>query len=507
MAAPVEKAVVPPVLLDYQKAWVADESEVKVWEKTRRGGASWTDASEKTLYAASEQGDDALYIGYSEDMTREYIDDCAMWARAYSLAASDVNEFVFEDEDEMGEKRGIKAFRIDFASGHKVLALSSRPRSIRGKQGRVTIDEAAYHDDLAGLIKAAMAMLIWGGTVSIISSHNGDENPFNELVRDIRAGKLDYSLHRITFREAVDAGLYARVCLRKGLAWSKKAEAAWVEKIYAKYGSSAAEELDCIPQMSAGVYLPRVLVERCQDASIPRLLFKQRAEFVLDDQRLITTRKWINDYLKPVIDAMPGLRTVLGQDFGRDGDLSSIDVQQQHTPTLWKTAFQLDMRRIPFDCQQAILFFILDNVPLFHHAKFDARGNGQSHAEGALQRYGGARVECVMATQQWYAENMPHYKAALEGKNSIMPGGEDVIADHRRAVMEKGKPKIDDGRDKGSDGEWRHADYLVARLMAEAATRMEAEPAHGETIAPDLGAFRSERSTRRQQAGAFRRRI
>ena len=27
----------------------------------------------------------------------------------------------------------------------------------------VLIDEAAFHDDLPGLIKAAMAMLIWGG--------------------------------------------------------------------------------------------------------------------------------------------------------------------------------------------------------------------------------------------------------------------------------------------------------------------------------------------------------
>jgi phage FluMu gp28-like protein len=167
-------------------------------------------------------------------------------------------------------------------------------------------------------------------------------------------------------------------------------------------------------------------------------------------------------------------------------------VLQQHAPVLWKTAFKLDMRRIPFDCQQRIVFFIIDNVPLFHHAKFDARGNGQSHAEAALQRYGGARVECVMITQQWYAENMPYYKAALEGKTSIMPGGEDVIADHRRGVIDKGKPKIDDGKDKGADGEWRHADYLVARLMAEAASRVEAEPAAGVSIAPDLATYRTE---------------
>lgn len=506
-AAPAVKTSAPVILLACQQGWHLIKNPVKVWEKSRRVGASWTDASESTLLASSKGGADALYIGYSEDMTREYIDDCAMWARAYSLAASDVNEFVFEDEDELGEKRAIKAFRIDFGSGHKVLALSSRPRSIRGKQGKVTIDEAAFHDDLPGLVKAAMAMLIWGGSVAIISSHNGDENPFNELVKDIRAGKRPYALHRTTFRDAIADGLYQRVCLRNGLTWSQKGEDAWVEKMYASYGDSASEELDCIPRMSAGVYFPRVLVERCQDPEIPRVTFKQKAEFVLDDGRLEVTRRWCQDVLKPLIDAMPGKRTVYGQDFGRDGDLSAIDVSQQHAPTLWRTAFAVELRRIPFDCQAMIRDFILDNVPLFHHAKFDARGNGQSHAEGALQRYGGARIECVMLTQQWYAENMPYYRAALEAKGKVLPGGEDVIADHRRGVMEKGKPKIDDGRDKGSDGEYRHGDYLVACLMSDAASRVEGEPAYGASIAPDLGAFKTTRSGRRRaDVGLFRRR-
>jgi phage FluMu gp28-like protein len=110
-------------------------------------------------------------------MTRDYIDDCAMWAKAFDYAVSWVGETIYSDED-----KDIKAFRIDFASGKKILALSSRPRSIRGKQGRVTIDEAAFHDDLPGLMKGALAMLIWGGKVRLLSSHNGTNNPFNEIV-------------------------------------------------------------------------------------------------------------------------------------------------------------------------------------------------------------------------------------------------------------------------------------------------------------------------------------
>ena len=42
------------------------------------------------------------------------------------------------------------------------------------------------------------------------------DNPFNELITDIRAGKKPYSIHRITFDEAVSDGLYRRICLRLG---------------------------------------------------------------------------------------------------------------------------------------------------------------------------------------------------------------------------------------------------------------------------------------------------
>ena len=153
----------PVVLLPYQQRWVSDPADVAVWEKSRRIGASWCDASDSVLTAAPADGMDVLYIGYSEDMTREYIDDCAMWSRAFNRAAGEMEEVMFDDTDEAGDIRQIKAFRIDYASGFKILALSSRPRSIRGKQGKVTIDEAAFYDDLPALLKAALAMLIWGG--------------------------------------------------------------------------------------------------------------------------------------------------------------------------------------------------------------------------------------------------------------------------------------------------------------------------------------------------------
>ncbi|MCH7485046.1 MAG: hypothetical protein IIA90_07875, partial [Chloroflexi bacterium] len=108
-------------------------------------GASWAladDAVENSALAKSEGGMDTLYIGYNLEMAREFIDDSAFWARHLAEFAGDVpeiEEFVFEKGAREGE-RDVQAFRIRFASGFKVMALSSRPRSIRSHQGYIIID-------------------------------------------------------------------------------------------------------------------------------------------------------------------------------------------------------------------------------------------------------------------------------------------------------------------------------------------------------------------------------
>lgn len=432
---------------------------------------------------------DALYIGYSQDMAREYIDDCAMWARAFNRAAGELQEVMFDDTDAHGDIRQIKAYRIDFASGRKILALSSRPRSIRGKQGKVTIDEAAFHDDLPGLIKAAMAMLIWGGRVRIISSHNGEDNPFNLLLKDVRAGKLPYSIHSTTFTQALDAGLFDRVKLILGERLKQRTRAEWEAAIRAQYGEDAAEELDCIPKSGSGVYIPRTVVERCQRDGIAVIRYAKPMEWMLNDRRLEEAKTWIADVLKPAIDALdPAKPHVFGQDFGRSGDLSYVCVLEGIGRGRWREGFDLEMRRIPFDVQQLVIFALMDELPQFRHAKFDARGNGQSHAEAALQRKGPSRVECVMASPTWYAAHFPPYKAALEDQSIEVAKGEDVISDHRRVILKNGYPAVDDGRDKGSDGEYRHGDGAIARVLAWAATSNDAAPIEFQSLGRERAA-------------------
>jgi phage FluMu gp28-like protein len=479
----------PAVLLPYQQRWVADDSDVAVWEKSRRIGASWCDASDSVLTAApAENAMDALYIGYSEDMTREYIDDCAMWAKAFNYAVSAVGEAVYRDED-----RDIKAFRIDFASGKKILALSSRPRSIRGKQGKVTIDEAAFHDDLPGLLKAALAMLIWGGKVRLLSSHNGDANPFNELVNDIRAGKVPYALYRTTFDDALADGLYERVKLIQGDRLKEKTQAEWRAKIYAQYGDNAAEELDVIPSSGSGRYLTRMMIEACMKPGIPvvRLVLPDSFTLLPSHIREAETRDWCEQFLRPLLEQLdPGLDHYFGNDFARSGDVAAFAPLAQTRTLDLVTPFILEMRNVPFEQQKQILFYIIDRLPRFRAGALDARGNGQYLAEVCAQKYGSSRIAQVMLSQEWYRENMPPFKAAFEDGKFTLPQDADVLADLRTIVMEKGVAKVPDSvRVKGSDGRDRHGDVAIALVLAAFAVfTMEPAPIEFQSLGrPRMG--------------------
>jgi predicted phage terminase large subunit-like protein len=221
---------------------------VKICDKSRRVGLSWADAADAALLAASAEGMDTWYIGFNKEMAENYIKDVAFWAKAYGLVAGAVEEDVFEDEE-----KDILIYRVRFASGFNVTALSSRPANLRAKKGRIAIDEAAFHDDLEELLKAAIAILMWGGRVAIWSTHNGVDHPFNQLIEKCKIGELNYSHHKITLDDALQDGLYKRICLIQGIPWSLEGEFEWRKQLYLDYGIAATEELDCEPfQAGAG---------------------------------------------------------------------------------------------------------------------------------------------------------------------------------------------------------------------------------------------------------------
>lgn len=478
------------VLLGYQKEGLAATStfDVVVWEKSRRIGATWGIAADAVLVSGAQRsagGMDALYIGYNLDMAREFIDTCAMWAKAFGKVGSAVEEFLFRDKTPEGDK-DIQAFRIHFASGFEIVALASRPRSLRGRQGYVIIDEAAFHDDLAELLKAALALLIWGGKVLIISTHDGVDNAFNELIEEIRAGKRKYKLLRTTFDEALEQGLFKRICLVKGQTWSVDAERAWRQGIIDFYGDAADEELFCIPRRSGGTWLSRDLItSRMIDA--PVLRWQPPAEsFVTWSKALreAEMKAWLDEHVASLLDELdPRLRSGLGEDFGRTGDLTVFAPHQIRQDLTVHHPFLVELRNCPFEQQRQALFYILDRLPLFSKAALDARGNGHYLAEVAMQRYGEYRVEQVMFSETWYRENTAPFKAAHEDGTIEYPRDADVLEDLRAFEIVRGVPRLPDKRRPGKGGGQRHGDAGIALLLSHYASRKPTAPIEV-TLAP-----------------------
>ncbi len=482
-----EEVGLPNVLLPYQSLAVQLlESTCRVLfvEKSRRIGLTWGLASYAALKAAKSKeagGMDVMYISYSQEMTREFIDACAMWARAFSDAAFSQDEFLFEDSDPDGD-RSIQAFRIRFASGYEIIALSSAPRTLRGKQGVVIIDEAAFVDNLKELLKAALAFLMWGGQVVVCSTHDGAENEFNVQIQEILGGRSKYDHLRIDFDQALQDGLYQRICLVTGEEWSAEAEAEWRQEIIDFYGDGADEELFCVPSMGSGTWLSTPLIEARMTVDAPILRLELPPDFLHLDP--LTQASLIDPFLEQLREALADLDLSLfyagGFDFARVADLSVFELLAIMPNLNRVSAFCVEMRGVPGDEQKTIIGMILEAVKSrLVGAAFDATGMGWTVAEDMGRKYGLREKEdgpgliwAIKFSQEWYRVNMPPLKTAFEDNAIQIAKDAEHLSDLRLVKIIRGIPMLPATRE-GEKGKRRHGDYAVALALAHFASRME----------------------------------
>lgn len=471
------------ILMRHQLEWLEDRSDLKLGEKGRRCGITYAEALDDMIIAASARsagGDNVFYIGDTKDKGREFIGYVAHFAKVVAKELVDVEEFLFEDQQEDGSSKMISAYRVRFASGFRVEALSSRPENIRGLQGVVVIDEAAFHKDVRAVLDAVNALLIWGGRIRVISTHNGVLNPFNELIREAKAGKVPFSLHFIPFAKSVANGLYRRVCLLRGKPWSPEAEAAWEAQIRAAYGARTAQmhqELDAIPADAEGAALTRVAIEAVADPAVPivRWLLADEAKSAAPSIRAALVRDFCRDKLLPILARLDrDRRHDLGSDFARSGDGAGTIVTELGRDLVRRARLVLEMHNVPFEMQRDVLFFIQDRLPRYGHGAFDAGGNGAYIAEVSAQRYG-ARISEVKLSQEWYRANGAAYIEAFGDRTLTVAADEDVIRDHQALQYVGGIVRVpDDMRYKGEDGLTRHGDTAIAGMLAWYASRQGA---------------------------------
>lgn len=502
------------VLMAHQSAWLKMQADldIAVCEKGRRTGITFAQAMADTIIAATAKAAGGANIWYMADTREkglEYIGYVGRFAQIMARGqATRIEQHLFEDQDPEGGSRQIQAYRVRFASGFRVTALSSRPQNIHGLQGFVNLDEAALHKDVGRVLESATALLIWGGRIRIWSTHRGKRNPFYQLLTDVRAGRYGEKANafRITFDDAVANGLYERVCAMQGRTPTIEGKRAWYIGIRAAYGPRVAamrEELDAIPRDGDGTAIPTVWIERAMPEVRPvlRLVFNDDFPRHSEAERERWCAAWIAEHLLPTLEqAQAGFqcRWAVGMDFARHRHFSVILPARLTAELRRDVPFVIELGKAPARQQEQILWALLDRLSRWTFAG-DATGPGQTLMEYTGDRYGraelvketgnyrGGPVHEITLSRAWYAEHMGRFLQLFEDGFITLPRDLSLEDDLRAVEYVDGIPMVPklERQDLKDPELVRHGDGAIAgALMAFAASHPAGGPIDFRSVGP-----------------------
>lgn len=489
------------VLMAHQSEWIRMQEglDIAVCEKGRRTGITFAQALSDTITAASAKdagGDNVWYMADTKEKGLEFIGYVAKFAPIIAQGqASRIEQHIFQDQQPDGTSRQIQAFRVRFASGFRITALSSRPENIHGLQGVVDLDEAALHKDVAKVLESATALLIWGGRIRVWSTHRGKKNPFNQLVQDVQAGRYGKKagVIRISFDDAVSNGLYERVCAMRGKVATAEGKKEWYTAIRSAYGPRKAamrEELDVIPRDGDGSAIPSVWIDRAMPEARPvlRLVFDDDFPKRSEKEREIWCSVWIATTLLPTLRAaIAGFtgRWAIGMDFARHRHFSVIKPAKVSQDLRRDVPFLIEMANAPTRQQEQILWALLDALKEGFPGRWsfagDATGPGQTLMEYTGDRYGRAELDAetgrysggpiheVTLSRPWYGEWMPKYIALFEDGFISLPRDASLEDDHRAVEYVDGIPMVPrlERKDLQDPELVRHGDGAIAGVLMQ----------------------------------------
>ena len=379
--------------LPYQLLWLNDSSQIKVWEKSRRIGATYVQAYEDVRDVVSGHVPAVWFSSADESAAKEYILYCSQWTKFFDKSARDLGELVLESD------KSIKSFAIEFANGSRINALSSNPKAFRSKGGKVVLDEFAFHNDAVALWKAAKPVITWGFPLRILSTHRGKQSLFYKFVESIKSGKLNWSLHTTTIFDAVEQGLVDKIYKRKT---TKKEKEEWLkeqeENCFDR--STWLEEYCCVPVDETTAFL-----------SYEQIFSIERDDILDSSGSFLASHN----------------NLFIGVDIGRKKDLTVIWIAEEIEKFLF-TRKIIELERTPFKQQREILFAYL-SLPNFRRACIDATGLGMQLAEDAQDRFGKYRVEPITFTGKTKEELAYNLLRMVEDKQIFIPPDKNIRED------------------------------------------------------------------------------
>ena len=253
------------IFLPFQSKWIKDESRIKLMEKSRQIGISWSTAYGADERAAAQGARFDEWVSSRDDIqARLFIEDCKLWAGIMGMAAKDLGEVVIDADKKHS------AYVLQFASGRRIHSMSSNPDAQAGKRGSRVLDEFALHREQRKMWAIAYPGITWGGSMEIISTHRGSNSFFNNLVREARHGgnPKRISLHRVTLQDALDQGFLFKLqqALPADAEQQAMDEAQYFD--YIKNGAADEEsflqEYQCEPADDDAKFLEYGLITACE---------------------------------------------------------------------------------------------------------------------------------------------------------------------------------------------------------------------------------------------------
>lgn len=440
------------IFLPSQSRWINDNSRLKLGEKSRQVGWSWTTAYACVRRTGRRGAKFDQWVSSRDEMqARLFVEDCKLWSDVLQLAANDFGEQVVEPDKKQ------TAYVLGFANGRRIHSMSSNPDAQAGKRGGRVLDEFALHPDPRKLWAIAYPGITWGGSLEVFSTHRGSHNFFNQLIREVREGgnPKKISLHRVTLEDALNEGLLWK--LQQKLAPDDERQQ-MDEQAYFDFVRSGCvdeesfqQEYMCRPADDDVAFLEYDLIASCEYPQDANWRDIERGELYA------------------------------GIDIGRKRDLTVMWIVERLGDVLY-TREIIALQNMPKPEQEAILW---PWIARCRRTCIDATGLGIGWCDDAQRRFGDSRVEAVTFTPKTKEALAYPVRGRMQDRTLRIPYDPHTRSDLRSVTKQTtAAGNIRFTAERTADG---HADRFWGLALAVHAGSTPSAPIEFQSTGPRFG--------------------
>lgn len=391
------------IFLPFQGKWIEDDARLKLMQKARQIGVSWSTAYSAAKRTAVQDARFDQWVSSRDDIqARLFLEDSKLWTKAMDVVARDLGSQVIDPDTKQ------TAYVLSFPNGRRIHSMSSNADAQAGKRGSRILDEFALHPDPRKLWAIAYPGITWGGSLEVISTHRGSHNFFNQLIREVkeRGNPKKISLHTVTLQDALDQGFLWK--LQQALPADAEQQAMDEAAYFDFVKSGCADEESFLQE-----YM-------CQPAD-------DDAAFLEYD--LIAKAEYPEGTAWTTIE---GGELYAGVDIGRKNDLTVLWVVEKLGDVFYTRHVEA-LKNMSKPEQEKILW------PWFERCRrvcIDYTGLGIGWGDDAQARFGKYQIECVTFTARVKEELAYPVRGAMEDHKLRIPYDPHIRADLRSVTKQ-----------------------------------------------------------------------